>query len=111
MDALLPLLIAKAVVEVALGFLIARALLAALLAVFAGGNSNPILRFLALGTRPLEALLIRMGGTRIPPRAVPWLAAALLLAAWITVTGWKIERCRALSAVPACLPTSSGGQR
>lgn len=99
LDALLPLLIAKAVVEVALGFLCARAFLAALTALTAAGKSNPILDFLALGTRPLEALLIRLGAPRISPRSAPWIAAALLLVAWVAVTGLKIERCR---AVPVC---------
>lgn len=111
MDALLPVLIAKAVVEVALGFLFARALLAALVAFLAVGSGNPISRFLALGTRPLESLLMRLGGKRLSPQPVPWIAAAILMAAWIAVTGLKIERCRAQPFVPACQPAASGGQR
>lgn len=108
MDALLLVVIVKAVVEMALMFLAARAVLAALYALSpARADGNPLYRLLAAGTRPFERLARRLLPGIVLDRHLPLAAGALLVAAWVGVTALKIDLCADAGAGAACAPADA----
>lgn len=87
---LLLLTAAKMLTEIALLLLLGRGLLALLAG--AGRAANPVYRLLQwLTAPPLRAC--RWPLPRLPERHLPLATAALLLAAWLLLTGLKIHHC------------------
>jgi len=107
-NGLLPIIIAKALVEVALLLLLGRGVLHFLLAADAPRRAgNFVYRLFDLGTRPFVRASRALLPRRLPARYLPLAAAGLLLAVWCALVLTKWQACRAAPGPSACRITQS----
>ena len=103
MTGLLPIVIAKALVEVALLMLLGRGLLHVLLAADAPRREgNFVYRLFDLGTRPVLRFTRALLPRGFAARRLPWLAAALLMLVWCLLVLAKWQACQGQPGETAC---------